>query len=79
MVFSSTGKYAQYGHVGIVVGEDANTITVKSSNWDGDGKITTEKVSKDSPMIEGYYNPPTKAVSVDMSQKAPLYANYISK
>jgi surface antigen len=60
VVLSSTGKYAQYGHVGIVVGMDDKTITVKSSNRDGDGKISTDVLDRNYSRIKGYYNPTQK-------------------
>jgi len=46
--------------------DDGDYITVKSSNWDGDGKITTEKVRKDSAMIQGYYAPKTSVDPADI-------------
>jgi len=60
VVISSTGKYSQYGHVGIVVGMDDKTITVKSSNRDGDGKISTDVLDRNYSRIKGYYNPTQK-------------------
>ena len=60
VVLSSTGKYSQYGHVGIVVGMDDKTITVKSSNRDGDGKISTDVLDRNYSRIKGYYNPTQK-------------------
>lgn len=60
VVLSSTGKFSPYGHVGIVVGMDDKTITVKSSNRDGDGKISTDVLDRNYSRIKGYYNPVQK-------------------
>lgn len=54
---SSTGKFGPNGHVGIVVSQDADTITVKSSNYNGDGTVSTDTFQKDDPRIKGYYAP----------------------
>lgn len=47
------------GHVGIVVGVDevGQKIIVKSSNLDGDGKITTDTYPMSNKTIKGYYDP----------------------
>lgn len=47
------------GHVGIVVGVDevSQKIIVKSSNIDGDGKITTDAYPMSNKTIKGYYDP----------------------
>lgn len=45
--------FAQYGHTGIIMGEkDANNWIIRSSNLNGDGRVTTNIVAKAS--IQGY-------------------------
>lgn len=46
----------EYGHVGIVTAVNGDwTVTIKNSNRNGDGKVTTNKVKQSS--IYGYFDP----------------------
>ena len=59
IVMSLPWKYAENGHVGIVMGTDGNgNLLVKSSNFDWTHRITTDPISPTDPRILWYYTPP---------------------
>jgi surface antigen len=52
--FSGHGYNKYYGHVGIVVGVNEDTIIVKDMNYRGLNEVTIRKIAKDHPSIDGY-------------------------
>lgn len=64
VVFQFPGRLEKYGHVWIVVwlGETNGKkwMDVKSSNWDWDWKVTTERVAYDENSWLGFYNAKAK-------------------
>ena len=48
------------GHVGIVTKVDGGKVWIKSSNMQGDGKVSTDSFSTNDSRIKGYYRPDVK-------------------
>lgn len=46
---------AEHGHVGIIIGDNGDTWTIRSSNAHGDTMVTTDVVPKSA--IKGYHTP----------------------
>lgn len=72
---SKDPKYAQYGHAGIIIGEDENRWLIKSSNYKVDGKVSEDWIPKDK--IQGYKNNavPTKQMKVGTKEDKPKTFN----